>query len=77
MEVQIITPDSTLFNGEATLVVVPGIDGQIGILNNHAPLVSSLVKGIVKVKHDNKEDLFDIPGGVVEVSLNKITVLAS
>ena len=77
MEVQIITPDSTLFNGEATLVVVPGIDGQIGILNNHAPLVSSLVKGIVKVKHDNKEDLFDIPGGVVEVSLNKRTVLAS
>ena len=77
MEVQIITPDSTLFSGEATLVVVPGIDGQIGILNNHAPLVSSLVKGVVKVKHDNKEDLFDIPGGVVEVSLNKITVLAS
>ena len=77
MEVQIITPDSTLFNGEATLVVVPGIDGQIGILNNHAPLVSSLVKGIVKVKHNDKEDLFDIPGGVVEVSLNKITVLAS
>ena len=77
MEVQIITPDSTLFSGEATLVVVPGIDGQIGILNNHAPLVSSLVKGVVKVKHDDKEDLFDIPGGVVEVSLNKITVLAS
>ena len=77
MEVQIITPDSTLFSGEATLVVVPGIDGQIGILNNHAPLVSSLVKGVVKVKHNDKEDLFDIPGGVVEVSLNKITVLAS
>ena len=77
MEVQIITPDSTLFNGEATLVVVPGIDGQIGILNNHAPLVSSLVKGVVKVKYNEKEDLFDIPGGVVEVSLNKITVLAS
>ena len=77
MEVQIITPDSTLFNGEATLVVVPGIDGQIGILNNHAPLVSSLVQGVVKVKHNEKEDLFDIPGGVVEVSLNKITVLAS
>ena len=77
MEVQIITPDSTLFNGEATLVVVPGIDGQIGILNNHAPLVSSLVKGVVKIKHNDKEDHFDIPGGVVEVSSNKITVLAS
>ena len=77
MEVQIITPDSTLFNGEASLVVVPGIDGQIGILNNHAPLVSGLVKGVVKVKHNDKEDFFDIPGAVVEVSSNKITVLAS
>ncbi len=77
MEVQIITPDTTLYSGEATLVVVPGIDGQIGILNNHAPLVSSLVKGTVKVKQNDKEEFFDIPGGVVEVSLNKITVLAS
>ena len=50
MEVQIISPDKMLFNGEATLVVVPCTDGQIGILNNHAPLVSSLVKGVVKVK---------------------------
>ena len=77
MEVQIISPDKTLFNGEATLVVVPCTDGQIGILNNHAPLVSSLVKGVVKVKNEDKEEFYDIPGGVVEVSSNKVTVLAS
>ena len=77
MEVQIISPDKMLFNGEATLVVVPCTDGQIGILNNHAPLVSSLVKGVVKVKNEDKEEFYDITGGVVEVSSNKVTVLAS
>ena len=77
MEVQIIWADKVLFNGEATLVVVPCTDGQIGILNNHAPLVSSLVKGVVKVKNEDKEEFYDIPGGVVEVSSNKVTVLAS
>ena len=77
MEVQIISPDKMLFNGEATLVVVPCTDGQIGILNNHAPLVSSLVKGVVKVQNEGKEEFYDIPGGVVEVSSNKVTVLAS
>ena len=61
MEVQIISPDKMLFNGEATLVVVPCTDGQIGILNNHAPLVSSLVKGVVKVKNEDKEEFYDIP----------------
>ena len=77
MEVQIISPDKMLFNGEATLVVVPCTDGQIGILNNHAPLVSSLVKGVVKVQNEGKEEFYDIPGGVVEVSSNKVTILAS
>ena len=77
MEVQIISPDKMLFNGEANLVVVPCTDGQIGNLNNHAPLVSSLVKGVVKVKNEDKEEFYDIPGGVVEVSSNKVTVLAS
>ncbi len=53
MEVQIITPDKTIFSGNADLVVVPGSDGQIGILDNHAPLVSSIRKGQVKVRKDS------------------------
>ena len=48
MEVQIITPDKTIFSGSADSVVVPGSDGQIGILDNHAPLVSSIQKGHAK-----------------------------
>jgi F-type H+-transporting ATPase subunit epsilon len=77
MEVQIITPDKTIFSGDADLVVVPGSDGQIGILDNHAPLVSSMQKGQVKVVNGNDNQFFDIEGGVVEVLKNKVIVLAS
>tara|TARA_B100000900_G_C20353531_1_gene623303 strand:- start:224 stop:457 length:234 start_codon:yes stop_codon:yes gene_type:complete len=77
MEVQIITPDKTIFSGKADLVVVPGSDGQIGILDNHAPLVSSMQKGQVKVRQGSDDQFFDIEGGVVEVLKNQVIVLAS
>ncbi|MBM77695.1 MAG: ATP synthase F1 subunit epsilon [Crocinitomicaceae bacterium] len=77
MEVQIVTPDKTIFSGKADLVVVPGSDGQIGILDNHAPLVSSMQKGQVKVRQGNDDQFFDIEGGVVEVLKNQVIVLAS
>ena len=77
MDLQIITPDSTLYDGKADMVVVPGTDGLIGILNNHAPLVSALTGGSVKVKLDGSEKTFEVSGGVVEVLKNKVIVLAS
>ena len=77
MDVQIISPDRNLYEGKADLVTVPGSSGSIGILNNHAPLVSSLKKGEVKVILNKKEQFFKIDGGVVEVSQNKVVVLAS
>lgn len=77
MDVQIITPDKSLYDGKADLVTVPGTSGSIGILNNHAPLVSSLSRGEVKIVLDNKEEFFKIDGGVVEVLKNSVVVLAS
>ena len=77
MDVQIITPDKSLYDGKADLVTVPGTSGSIGILNNHAPLVSSLSKGEVKIVLENKEEFFKIDGGVVEVLKNSVEVLAS
>jgi F-type H+-transporting ATPase subunit epsilon len=77
MDVQIITPDKSLYDGKADLVTVPGTSGSIGILNNHAPLVSSLSKGEVKIVLDNNEEFFKIDGGVVEVLKNSVVVLAS
>ena len=77
MKLEIITPISTLFTGEVSLVQLPGIDGLFEILKSHAPLVSALKEGRVKVMDDqNQEQYFDIRGGVVEVSNDKVLVLA-
>jgi F-type H+-transporting ATPase subunit epsilon len=76
MNVEIITPDKQLYQGVATAVVVPGSDGLLGILDNHAPLISSLKKGVVKVSTPQGEQSFDVNGGVVEVMQNKVMILA-
>ena len=77
MKIEILTPDQTIFTGEATLVQLPGIDGSFEILKNHAPLISALGSGRIKVQDQNKKNqFFEIKGGVVEVLKNKILVLA-
>ena len=79
MKVEIITPDSTIFTGEnVRLVQLPGIDGSFEVLNNHAPLISVLQKGKIKLinKGEKEEQFFEINGGVIEVLNNKILVLA-
>lgn len=77
MKLEIITPSSTLFTGEVSLVQLPGLDGLFEILSSHAPLVSALKEGRVKVEDNQSEpQFFDIRGGVVEVSHDKVLVLA-
>jgi F-type H+-transporting ATPase subunit epsilon len=79
VKVEIVTPDSTIFTGEnVRLIQLPGIDGSFEVLTNHAPLISVLSKGKIKVLNkDEKEELFfEIKGGVIEVLNNKILVLA-
>jgi F-type H+-transporting ATPase subunit epsilon len=77
MHLEIITPEQTLFTGEVNLVQLPGIDGSFEILNNHAPLISVLAGGKVKVQGAAKQlQYFEIKGGVVEVLHNKVLVLA-
>jgi F-type H+-transporting ATPase subunit epsilon len=77
MNIQIITPDKTLFEGEAKLVQLPGLDGSFELLTNHAPMISALKEGSVKIKtDDDNEQFFEIRGGVVEVIRNKVLILA-
>ncbi len=77
MKLEIITPSSTLFTGEVSLVQLPGLDGLFEILPSHAPLVAALKEGRVKVEDDqNEPQFFDIHGGVVEVSHDKVLLLA-
>ncbi|MEJ2593928.1 MAG: ATP synthase F1 subunit epsilon [bacterium] len=78
MQVEIITPDKEIFKGEAILVQLPGIDGSFEILNNHAPLISALKDGKIKVKKtkESGDEFYDIKGGVIEVLNNKVLILA-
>ncbi len=77
MFLEIITPDRKLFTGEVKLVQVPGTKGSFEILKNHAPIVSSLEKGTVKIiNQQDQEDFFDIEGGVIEVKKNNIIILS-
>jgi F-type H+-transporting ATPase subunit epsilon len=77
MNLEIITPDKSVFTGEVSLVQLPGIDGSFEILNNHAPLISVLKKGKIKIKNEKgEEQFFEVMGGVVEVLKNKVLILA-
>ena len=77
MTIEIINPDETIFSGEADVVQLPGKDGSFEILNNHAPLISVLKEGKIKVVDKNKNSqFFEIKGGVIEVLRNKILILA-
>ena len=77
MNIEIVTPEKTIFTGEVVLVQLPGTDGLFEILNNHAPLIAVLGKGKIKIEDKNKSiQFFNINGGVVEVLKNKVLVLA-
>ena len=77
MILEIITPEKQVFSGEVTSVQFPGINGGFEILNNHAPIISTLGKGEIRVITTDKDTKkFDINGGVIEMQNNKIIVLA-
>ena len=76
MTVNILTPDKQLYEGEATYVGLPGTDGSLGILSNHAPLVTTLRNGEITVKTGSEEMTFEVNGGTVEVFNNHVTILA-
>jgi F-type H+-transporting ATPase subunit epsilon len=78
MHLEIITPEKTIFNGEAKLVQLPGSSGSFEILDNHAPMIASLKKGKIKIIENEKNTLFiDINGGTLKVQDNKILILAN
>jgi F-type H+-transporting ATPase subunit epsilon len=77
MLLEIIAPDQNLYAGEVDLVQVPGSKGPFQILKNHAPIISTLDHGIIKiVDQKGGVHLFDVDGGVIEAKNNKIIVLA-
>ena len=77
MKLEIISPDKKIYEGEAKYVGVPGLDGSLGILDNHAPLITTLTKGAIKLrKEDGSEEEIEVEGGVIEVLNNRVIILA-
>ena len=77
MKIEIITPDKKIYDGEIKSVRVPGKKGSFQVLNDHAPIISTLEKGLVRmVDLANTEIIYEISGGVIEVKANKIILLA-
>lgn len=76
MKVKITKPDSTLYDGEAKLVQLPGTGGLFEILDNHAPIISSLRKGTLRlIDTADQEQTFDIRGGVIKGQQNELLIL--
>lgn len=77
MHLDIVAPDKSIFSGEVKSIQLPGVAGSFGILDNHAPIISALKHGKIKIKDSSdKEVLFPIKGGVIEVLKNKVIILA-
>ena len=77
MLLDILTPEKKLFEGKVKSVKFPGKNGEFEILNNHAPIISTLTKGDIRVLNiKNEKEIFNINGGVIEIQNNKIIVLA-
>ena len=73
---EIVSQDRTVFEEDVDIVVLPGTDGEMGILPHHAPLLTTLKYGLIKVRVKDREQVFTVAGGVAEIQPDIVTVLA-
>ncbi len=77
MLLNIITPEKTLFSAEASMVTIPGTEGEFGVLPRHAPFISSLKPGTITIDTaDGKQQKIEVTGGFAEVVPERCTILA-
>ena len=76
MYLEIITPDKKVYSGKVDVVQVPGSKGSFAVLEYHAPIISTLEKGKVKIVERGTESFFEISGGIIEVKDNIVIILA-
>ena len=77
MQIEILTPEKKIYAGDVYGIQLPGVSGSFEVLDRHAPLVSALKSGVLKILLDNKgkTSSYNITGGFIEVLNNKATVL--
>lgn len=73
---EIVSQDRMVFEGDADMVRIPGTEGEMGILPNHSPLLTSLKFGVIAVRSGGREEYFTVAGGIAEVQPDIITILA-
>jgi F-type H+-transporting ATPase subunit epsilon len=73
---EIVTPERELFSDQVDAVVCPGIDGELGILPHHAPLLTTLGFGELRIRRGGDEEFFAIAGGFLQVRPDKVVVMA-
>lgn len=76
MNVSVISPERRLYDGPAKFVVVPGYDGEIGILYGHAPLMALLGDGVLRLETDEGTRRYRVAGGFLQVVNNEVSVLS-
>jgi F-type H+-transporting ATPase subunit epsilon len=76
LKLEIVTPEKMVFSGEVSAVLAWGVEGQLGILPHHAPLMTILQPGDLVIKKGGEEDTLTISGGFLEVRPDKVIVLA-
>jgi F-type H+-transporting ATPase subunit epsilon len=76
LTLEIVTPERLAFSGEVDSVNCPGIEGELGILPHHAPLVSTLGIGELVIRRGGEEEFFAIAGGFLQVRPDKVVVMA-
>ena len=75
LTVSVVSPERTLYEGEAESIVAPAFDGQVGILTNHAPMLTLLGTGELRLKASGGERKFTVSGGFLEVADNRVRVV--
>ena len=75
LKVSVISPEKVLFEGEAASVVAPAFDGEVGILQGHAPMMTLLGKGSLRLDGSGGEKRFDIEGGFLQVVDNNVRIV--
>jgi F-type H+-transporting ATPase subunit epsilon len=75
-KLDIVTVERLLYSEDVDMVIAPGIDGELGILPRHAPLLTALTYGELRARRGSEEDSFAISGGFMEVQPDHVTVLA-
>ena len=76
MRVSVISAERSVFDGEATAVIAPAYDGLVGILPRHAPFMTLLGKGIVKIRRSEGTKSVEVSGGFLQVSADHVRIVA-